>query len=222
MESGICDGVPGCSCSSTSGEHGTDAWISGALPRSGTGIRGVFLDRDGVINVNRPDHVKRWEEFEFLPRAVDAIVRLSRAGLSPFVITNQAVVNRGVVSRELVEWMNLRMQRVIERHGGSIRAVAYCPHRPEEACGCRKPRPGLLLDLARSHDIDLSLSVVIGDALSDIEAGQAAGCSTILVLTGRGRDQYALAHATGRNGFAVAPDLAVAAEMVLRSVAVTA
>lgn len=127
-----------------------------------------------------------------------------------------------MVSSELVEWMNLRMQRVIERHGGQIRAVAYCPHRPDEDCGCRKPRPGLLLDLARSYDVDLGSSVVIGDALTDIEAGQAAGCSTILVLTGRGRDQYALAHATGRNGFAIAPNLAVAAEMVLRNLAVTA
>jgi D-glycero-D-manno-heptose 1,7-bisphosphate phosphatase len=185
-------------------------------------MRGVFLDRDGVINVNRSDHVKNWEEFEFLPGAVEAIVRLSNAGLAPFVITNQAIVNRGMVSRELVEWINLRMQRAVERRGGQIKAVAFCPHRPEERCGCRKPEPGLLMSLARSFDVDLNSSVVIGDALSDIEAGQAAGCSTILVLTGRGRDQLALAHATGRNGFVVAPDLTAATEMILRSMAVTA
>jgi len=213
--------VPGCPCCPVSGRRCSDAW-TGGLRRPGRRIRGIFLDRDGVINVNRPDHVKNWEEFEFLPGAIDAIVRLSLVGLSPFVITNQAVVNQGVVPRDLVEWINLRMQRVIEERGGYIRAVAYCPHRQDEGCGCRKPRPGLLLDLARSYDVDLGASVVVGDAMSDIEAGQAAGCSTILVMTGRGRDQYALAHATGRNGFVVAADLTAATEMVCRSMAVTA
>ena len=124
---------------SASGERGSDAWIGSLLRRSGGEIRGVFLDRDGVINVNRPDHVKSWEELEFIPRAVDAIVRLARAGPSPFVVTHQAIVNHGVVARELVEWMNLRMQRVIELHGGSIRAIAYCPHRPEEGVVAESP-----------------------------------------------------------------------------------
>jgi D-glycero-D-manno-heptose 1,7-bisphosphate phosphatase len=175
----------------------------------------VFLDRDGVINVNRADHVKRWDEFEFLSGAIEAIVELTRAELEVFVITNQAIVNRGMVPRDVVEWINLRMQQTVEEHGGRITAVAYCPHRPDEVCGCRKPRPGLLFDLARCYDIDLAASVVVGDALSDIEAATAAGCRSLLVLTGRGHEQLALAHATGRDGFEVTEDLRQAVAAVL-------
>jgi len=186
------------------------------IPTLPGGVRAVFLDRDGVINVNRADHVKSWDEFEFLPGAVEAIVRLSHAGLMVFVVTNQAVVNRGMVARELVEWINARMKQVVEARGGRITAMAYCPHRSEECCPCRKPKPGLLLDLAAAHRIDLQTSVVIGDAVSDIAAGQSVGCSTILVLTGRGRNQLALAQASGRDGFVVAEDLSVVADLVLR------
>lgn len=179
-------------------------------------VSAVFLDRDGVINENRTDHVKTWEEFRFLPNASQAIARLSAAGLKIFVISNQAVVNRGLVPRETVDAINRRMIEEVTRHGGYIEAVAYCPHRPEEHCLCRKPKPGLILDLARRHQLDLRAAVLIGDALSDIEAGEAAGCRTILVLTGRGREQLGLARAVGRNGFGVAPDLMAAADMLLR------
>jgi D-glycero-D-manno-heptose 1,7-bisphosphate phosphatase len=179
-------------------------------------MRAVFLDRDGVINENRADHVKDWSEFRFLPGAPEAIVRLSRAGVGVFIISNQAIVNRGMVSRTTVEAVNRRMIREIERRGGRVSGVAYCPHRPDERCTCRKPRPGLLLRLARHHGLDLREAVVIGDALTDIEAGQAAGCRTILVLTGRGREQLALAEAAGRNGFSVAPDLGAAIDAMLR------
>jgi len=175
----------------------------------------IFLDRDGVINVNRADHVKSWDEFEFLPGAVDAIVELSRTSLDIFVITNQAVVNRGMVTREIVEWINLRMQRAIESCGGRITEVAYCPHRPSEACGCRKPEPGLLLSLASRHDIDLGRSIMVGDALTDVDAAMQAGCQPILVLTGRGREQLANAQAQGRGGFEVAENLLDAADIVL-------
>ena len=180
-----------------------------------TGKRAIFLDRDGVINVNRPDHVKCWEEFQFLPGAIEAIVRLSRAGLDTFVITNQAVINRGMVSREIVDWINLRMRRAVELHGGHVTAVACCPHRPSEDCRCRKPQPGLLLELARRYSIDLGASIVIGDALSDVQAATAAGCAPILVLTGRGQEQLAIARADGWNGFAVAKDLRQAVDLIL-------
>ncbi len=180
-----------------------------------SGLTTVFLDRDGVINENRKDHVKRWAEFRFLPGALDSIARLSRSGVRVFVITNQAIVNRGMVSREAVDALNRRMLREIERRGGQITAVAYCPHRPEECCGCRKPKPGLLFGLARQHGLDLRETVVVGDALSDVEAGLAAGCRAILVLTGRGNEQLALATSAGRNGFAVARDLRAATDLIL-------
>jgi D-glycero-D-manno-heptose 1,7-bisphosphate phosphatase len=179
-------------------------------------MKAVFLDRDGVINENRADHVKRWSEFRFLPGACEAIARLSRAGVQVFVITNQAIVNRGMVMRADVDALNERMVEEIQRRGGRIAAVVYCPHRPDEACQCRKPRPGLLLNLAQRYGVDLRQTVVIGDALTDVDAGQAAGCQTILVLTGRGREQLRVASSSGRNGFLVARDLAAATDLLLQ------
>ena len=185
-------------------------------------MRAVFLDRDGVINENRADHVKSWSEFRFLPGALEAIRRLTQAGIQVFVITNQAIVNRGTVPSAAVDAVNRRMVREIERHGGRITAVVYCPHRADERCFCRKPRPGLILSLARKYGVDLRRTCLIGDALSDMEAGAAAGCRTILVLTGRGRDQLAMATAAGKNGFAIADDLGQACDLVLGRVATVA
>ncbi|HVC34338.1 MAG TPA: HAD family hydrolase [Chloroflexota bacterium] len=179
-------------------------------------IKAVFLDRDGVINENRPDHVKSWREFHFLPGVPEAVARLSRAGAMVFVTSNQAVINRGTVSREMVDAINQRMVREIARRGGWIEAVVCCPHRPDERCSCRKPRPGLLLGLADRYGLDLEETVVIGDALTDVEAGQAAGSRAILVLTGRGSEQLALATSMGKNGFSVASDLGAATELLLR------
>ena len=185
-------------------DHGRDA------------VKAVFLDRDGVINQNRVDHVKDWSEFRFLPGAPEAVARLSQAGVCVFIITNQAIINRGMVSRETVDWINRRMVEEIERHGGRVEAVAYCPHRPDERCSCRKPQPGLLVDLARRYGLDLREAAVIGDALTDVEAGQAVGCQVFLVLTGRGSEELRLARAAGKNGFKVASDLGAAIDLLLR------
>jgi D-glycero-D-manno-heptose 1,7-bisphosphate phosphatase len=179
------------------------------------GIEAVFLDRDGVINENRDAHVCAWEEFRFLPGSLDAIAQLSAAGVRIFVVTNQAVINRGGMSHGQLHAIHERMSFEIRRHGGCIESVLYCPHRPEEGCTCRKPQPGLLLWAAREHRLDLAHTVVIGDALADIEAGKAAGCETVLVLTGRGRDQFTTAWKTGKTGFSLAPDLESAVDALL-------
>ncbi|MCC7369136.1 MAG: HAD family hydrolase [Chloroflexi bacterium] len=177
----------------------------------------VFLDRDGVINENRPDHVKSWTEFEFLPGAPEAIARLSDAGCRVFVITNQAIINRGIVPRDVVEGINARMVEELRSYGASVTDVAYCPHRPEEACPCRKPRPGLLTALAATHSIDLASAVLIGDAFADIEAGRAAGCTrTVLVLTGRGRHQLPLIRERASTPVTVTNDLGAAVDLLLR------
>jgi D-glycero-D-manno-heptose 1,7-bisphosphate phosphatase len=178
-------------------------------------VEAVILDRDGVINENRTDHVKTWDEFQFLPGAATAVADLCQAGLRVFVMTNQAIINRGIATRETVDDLNWRMVSEIRRCGGSIEAVACCPHRPDQGCQCRKPQPGLLIDLASRFGIDLTRSLVIGDALTDIEAGLAAGCSAILVLTGRGHEQLAGASASIRHRFGVAPDLCAIARWLL-------
>jgi D-glycero-D-manno-heptose 1,7-bisphosphate phosphatase len=179
-------------------------------------LKTIVLDRDGVINENRSDHVKKWSEFQFLPGVPEAIARLNEAGIPVFVVTNQAIINRRMVPKATVQAINAKMVQELRRRGARIEAVACCPHRPDERCGCRKPRPGLLFDLADQFGLDLSDVVVIGDALSDVEAGKAAGCDAILVLTGRGREQLAQAMVDGRRDFKVASDLAAAVSLALQ------
>ncbi len=111
-------------------------------------MRAVFLDRDGVISENLADHVKSWEEFRFIPGALDALRWLHQAGFRTFVVTNQAIVNRGVVSAQVVEDIHARMLAQVVQHGGFIDDICYCPHDYHENCECRKPQPGMLTQLA--------------------------------------------------------------------------
>jgi D-glycero-D-manno-heptose 1,7-bisphosphate phosphatase len=182
----------------------------------------IFLDRDGVINENLPDHVRSWEAFRFLPGALAAIRTLAELQAPVFVVTNQAVIGRRLMSRECLDDIHERMLSHIRRAGGEIAEVLYCPHEPEVRCRCRKPAPGMLLSAAAQFDVDLPRSVLVGDALSDVLAGQRAGCRTILVQTGRGREalRELLAGATPRPT-ALAKDLlgavSIAAEMLRRA-----
>ncbi len=178
-------------------------------------MRAVFLDRDGVICENRPDHVKSWDEFRFLPGALPALRRLSAAPFSIVVVTNQAIIHRGMVPETMVEEIHRRMIRSIQQAGGRVDAVYYCPHRPEEGCPCRKPKPGLLFQAAWDLGIRLEDSYLIGDALTDVEAALAAGCQPLLVRTGRGA-QYAEQVLRRHPGVPIFQDLAEAVSWILR------
>lgn len=155
-------------------------------------MRAIFLDRDGVINENRADHVKSRDEFCFIPSALTALRWLHMAGFHAFIATNQAIINRGIVSRETIEDIHAYMIAQIELAGGHINDIRYCPHTPEEHCLCRKPQPGMLFDLAAHWQIDLSQSYFIGDAWTDIAAGRAANTRCILVRTGRGSEHLSM------------------------------
>lgn len=170
-------------------------------------MRAIFLDRDGVINTNRDDHVKSWDEFEFIPGALTALRQLYLAGFSVFVITNQAVVGRGQVSCRIIDDIHARMMQQILLHGGKIQDLRYCPHAPHENCCCRKPKPGMLQQLASAWKIDTSSTYLVGDALTDIAAGQAVGCTSILVRTGRGAEQAQLPEAKAHPADYIATDL---------------
>lgn len=178
----------------------------------------IFLDRDGVINRNRADYVKCWEEFEFLPGALQAMGYLSRLDMPIVVVSNQSVIGRGIVARDTIDDIHRRMKLAVEEAGGRIDAVLYCPHRPDDNCECRKPKPGLLTDAAQILNIDLARSVMVGDALSDIDAARAVGCQPILIKTGRGRDQAALGGASYMKGVSIAEDLIDVAAQFLRAV----
>jgi len=180
-------------------------------PLSGT----VFLDRDGVINVNLRDYVKRWEEFEFLPHALEGLALLTEHGCELVIVTNQSVVGRGLISSAELDELHARMLAAIARHGGTVRAVLYCPHRAEEGCACRKPRPGLLFQARDQLGIELTDAIVVGDHPTDVEAGRRAGCRSILVLSGRTGTAADLLVGEHPGCNAVVPDLLAAAEWIV-------
>ena len=178
--------------------------------------RAVFLDRDGVINQNRPDHVTSLEEFVLLPGAAQALGLLSHVRMPVVVVSNQAAINRGLVSRDTVQGIHRHMVELARSAGGRIDAVFYCPHRPDEGCGCRKPRPGLLEQAATTLQVDLSGSYLVGDALSDVRAALAVGAQPLMVLTGRGRSQVLLLAANGLEDVPVFNDVLEAAVWILK------
>ena len=145
----------------------------------------VFIDRDGVICANRSDYVKTWSEFEFISGSIEALASLRRTGERLVVVTNQSAVGRGLLSRRGLDVIHERMLDALGASGAKVEAVVVCPHHPDDGCACRKPEPGLLADAADRLKLDLSLSFMIGDHRTDIEAGARAGCTTILVRTGR-------------------------------------
>jgi D-glycero-D-manno-heptose 1,7-bisphosphate phosphatase len=147
----------------------------------------LFLDRDGVLNEDRPDSVKAWEEFRFLPGALDALAELARARVPVVVVTNQAIVGRGVVPRETVVQIHERMLADIRDAGGELHAIYACFHAADAGCDCRKPAPGLLETAAREHGFDLARVAFVGDDARDLEAAARAGAVPVLVRTGKGR-----------------------------------
>jgi D-glycero-D-manno-heptose 1,7-bisphosphate phosphatase len=175
----------------------------------------VFLDRDGVINVDSPDYIRSWADFSFIPGSLDAIARLTEAGIRIVIITNQSAVNRGMISRTELETMHRNLCQAVADSGGRISDIFLCPHRPEEGCGCRKPKPGLIFAARDRYGIDLSSAVMVGDSVKDILAGRAAGCRTILVRTGNGNVAIQSLMETGQPPDHVAVDLDRAAQLIL-------
>jgi len=150
----------------------------------------IFLDRDGVIIENRPAYVRSWEEVEIFPDAIAALARLVDSPYKIVVITNQAGIGKGLISFQVAADINLRLRQEVAKAGGRIDMIVMCPHKPEDACSCRKPQPGMLLKAAQDLSIDLSQSIMIGDSLTDLQAGNAAGVRSVaLVKTGLGDQQ---------------------------------
>jgi histidinol-phosphate phosphatase family protein len=144
-------------------------------------VPAVFLDRDGVINRRRPDHVKAWEEFEFLPGVLAALATLRSMNTPVVVVTNQGAVGRGLLSAEALGRIHTRMLQAIRAAGGHVEAIYACLHAPAEACRCRKPAPTLLQRASLELGIALPASIMVGDSRSDVEAARAAGCRPVLI-----------------------------------------
>jgi D-glycero-D-manno-heptose 1,7-bisphosphate phosphatase len=150
----------------------------------------IFLDRDGVLIENRSDYVRDWSQVKIIPEAIRALSLAPIKKYKVVIVTNQSIVGRGLILLQTAQEINQRLIDLIRDHGGQIDAVYMCPHKPEDGCSCRKPLPGLLLQAAKDLSLDLQRSWMIGDAWSDVQAGEAAGIrGTILLKTGRGTEQ---------------------------------
>lgn len=149
-------------------------------------IRSVILDRDGVINEDSDAFIKSPEEWVAIAGSLEAIGTLTRAGISLFIATNQSGVARGYFDEKMLEKIHQKMITEISHFHGKIEYIAFCPHGPDDGCACRKPKSGLILDCLQKNNVPASQTLVIGDSLRDLEAGQAARCLTALVLTGKG------------------------------------
>ncbi len=148
----------------------------------------VIFDRDGVLNAEPPDgqFVLDWSQWHWLPGALDGLARLSAAGIRVSVATNQSCVGRGLLTRQQLDALHLRMRSEVLRAGGVIHHVFVCPHAPDDGCSCRKPAPGLLLDALLATGIPRTATLAVGDDLRDLEAAQLAGIPAALVRTGKG------------------------------------
>lgn len=147
----------------------------------------ILLDRDGVINRELGHAVLRWDEFEFLPQALEALAQLARLPVPIVVVSNQSAIGRGWTSLETVRDIHERMLRAVREAGGRIDDVLICPHAPEAGCACRKPLPGLLLEAARKFKFEPRRAIMIGDMPKDVEAAQAVGARAFLIRLDRQR-----------------------------------
>ena len=175
----------------------------------------IILDRDGVINEDSDDYIKSPEEWVPIPGSLEAIARLTRAGYRIAVASNQSGVARGLFDLETLQRINDKMREAVVAAGGKIAGIFFCPHGPDDGCACRKPRPGLLHDIAAHFDIDLGGVPAVGDSLRDIQAAQAVGAKPILVRTGKGKDT--VKRGKGLGGVEIYADLAAAVDALLRT-----
>ena len=180
----------------------------------------VILGRDGILNEYREGHVAAVEEWTTVPGAMEAVARINHAGWHVVVATNQSGIGRGMIDMSAINAVHAHMNRELMAQGARVDAVFFCPHTPESDCDCRKPKPGMMLEIGRRYGVDLSQVPLVADTLRDLLAAQAAGCVPHLVLSGRAKDlddeqvRLMVAQVPGTH---VHADLAAFAEFLLAS-----
>jgi len=176
----------------------------------------VFLDRDGVLIEFRENYIRQWSDVVFIPGSLQALAELKNFPCRLFIITNQSLIGRGLITLQQAVEINQKILGVVELAGGRVDEVFLCPHRPEENCSCRKPKPGMIMQAAEKYALDLAHSMVVGDSLSDLDAGKAAGIPhRYLVRTGRGTHEEGLLDFHNLQDLIVMDDFAGAARHFL-------
>ena len=179
-------------------------------------MRLVIMDRDGVINRESAAYIKSPEEWIPLPGSLEAIARLNKAGFVTVVASNQSGVGRGLFDLKTLEAIHARMQAALAAVGGHLDGIFFCPHRPEDDCDCRKPKPGLFRQIAERFHVDLDGVPFIGDSPRDIAVARAVGARPILVKTGDG--ERTLRQMPDTAGVEVYADLAEAASKLINEI----
>lgn len=148
-------------------------------------VKLIVLDRDGTLSPDPEDFVRAPEDWVPLPGALEAVARLNHGGWRVVLASNQSGLGRGLFDMATLNAVHARMHKLLAAAGGRIEAVFFCPHAPEDECGCRKPAPGLFLDIARRMGVPLDSMVAAGDSVRDVQAAAAAGCEAHLICTGQ-------------------------------------
>ena len=179
--------------------------------------KAFFIDRDGVIVVET-DYLGHPDDVEIIQGTADALKAIKAGGYLAIIVSNQSGVARGYYNDDDVKAVNCRIAELLAEQGAAIDAFYHCPHHPEFSgeCNCRKPEPGMLLTAAEEHQVDLTQSYMIGDKLSDVEAGRRAGCvDSVLIRTGHGIDE---ANSIDLTAVTVADDFATAVKLLLNKI----
>ncbi|PUA20870.1 D-glycero-beta-D-manno-heptose 1,7-bisphosphate 7-phosphatase [Glaciimonas sp. PCH181] len=175
----------------------------------------IILDRDGVINHDSDAFIKSPDEWLPIKGSLEAIARLNQAGYRVVVATNQSGIARGLLNMQMLNEIHQKMHTAAQLVGAEIDAIFFCPHAADDNCDCRKPKPGMFIDIAKRFETSLRNGVpVVGDSLRDIQAGFVAGCAPFLVLTGKGEQTRAKGGLPP--GTMVFPDLAAAVDFLLK------
>jgi len=178
----------------------------------------IFLDRDGVINVDSPEYIKTPDEFCFIPGSAKAIALLTAHGFDVILITNQSVINRKMVTASTLDAIFDKLKNGVTAAGGTIKDIFFCPHAPHENCSCRKPLPGLILQAQKKYDLHLEETCMVGDSAKDILCARNAGCDkAVLVQTGNGVNALKALQAQGHSPDHVVPDLMAAAKLIIQN-----
>ncbi|MGQ9424822.1 D-glycero-beta-D-manno-heptose 1,7-bisphosphate 7-phosphatase [Gilvimarinus sp. F26214L] len=175
----------------------------------------VIIDRDGVINYDSDHYVKSAAEFQPIPGSLEAIAKLSQAGFTVAVATNQSGLGRGLFELEDLEAMHEKLTMLLHGLGGELGGIFYCPHLPDDDCDCRKPRSGLITAIEAELGMSARGAPLVGDSQRDLEAALSKGCDPILVRTGKGSKTLRNMPESLRQRVKILDDLSAAADYIL-------
>ncbi|MFO1304266.1 MAG: D-glycero-beta-D-manno-heptose 1,7-bisphosphate 7-phosphatase [Burkholderiales bacterium] len=173
----------------------------------------IILDRDGVINYDSDQFIKSPDEWRPVPGSLEAIARLNHAGYRVVIATNQSGIGRGLFDMGMLNTIHEKMHRALANAGGRVDAIFFCPHTADSKCDCRKPRPGMLVEIGKRFNAELTGVPCIGDSLRDLESAEAVGAQPMLVLTGKG--EKTLRDGNFPRSTVIFPDLAFAVSALL-------